>query len=132
MTTPGLRKGKCSFCARDDLNVIRRGDNTICTQCVYDANVAIGKFPKGFVHCFKCADSVGFVVLYQAGSKIGYHYAGVDKKGQAIYSVLASKGVWRRGDVPLGATCANCTAKIPVWMLEENRYVRQSYSAPSV
>lgn len=122
-----LKKDSCSFCKGSSHQVVRRGDATICISCVYQANIAAGGLPNGWIHCFKCAKTSGVVVTYNSGAKIGYNYSGTDRNNHAIYSVLAFKGSWRKGDLPVSAKCAYCNSAVPTWMLEQNIYVRQSH-----
>lgn len=120
---------KCSFCSINP-GLVQPKESVslkLCHSCVYGLTVNMKKLPFGAVYCNKCNSYKGFIVSLEKGSMIGYTLAGLDNRKEPIYSVVASKGFWKKGQKPDSCMCGTCRAEIPLWILEHNQYVKSTH-----
>ena len=83
---------------------------------------------KGSIQCLKCR-SVGGFVCHHMGVRVQFVYVGLSHDEHAIYIPNITTAKWNSGSKPFKATCAQCDTSIPLWMLEMNRYVKNSHTS---
>lgn len=86
------------------------------------------RIPKGAVQCLKCKSVDVFICVYPQGDKAIFAFSGLSKDDQAIYNITHTTNKWKSGRKPVEASCGRCGTKIPLWMLEMNRYARSAHS----
>ncbi len=129
LQTPAI----CKFCdtvVEDDI-VVGKGEVTICSRCVYLANVKRKTFPKESIYCFKCDSYRGaFKVEYgptpmTPRSVVTFAFLELDCKGRPVYGVVKASAAWIASTAtPMRCSCMTCENKVPVWMLVQNTYMR--------
>lgn len=118
---------KCVFCTVNE-GIVSPVESApkICSNCVYELTLQQKNFPFGSIYCNKCSSIGGFVVYYPGDVKVGFAHTGLDRRKEAIYSVVAVRGAWTKQKSPEKCVCGHCKAPIPLWMLDKNYYVKTS------
>jgi len=103
--------------------------NTICNECVLFANHDIHGDADDTIRCFRCENTMKFVVEFNNDTEVTYEAGAKDIYDRRIYRVVQIDGSFTQLSKFKCIRCAKCETRIPEWEVEGSRYVRLSYFA---
>jgi len=125
-----VQKGQetCSFCDTVSDVVVKSAlsGEMICVPCLHTGSEISEFIPIGAIACTRCRYWEELTIVYADNSCI-FTFSGVDNHDSSIYLLTRTSASWRIGLKIKYASCGNCENDLPLWLLLQNKYIRQAH-----